>query len=268
MTVTAAQRTSFRRTVMICAGLALMTGLGIMPVETLEAQRLRASAEMSPDTRAQLQARLERLQEIVARGGDSESVPDAKREIRTIKTRLSQGDFEPGDVVQLYVRADSTLTGSFRVNTERMLALPTIENLDVRGVLYSEADSVIREHLGQFLKDTRVEVKLTRRIAILGGVQQPGFYDLPPSTTLSDALMAAGGPTARAKVQEVKLRRSGSNLLEGRNVNLRQLTLADLGPSVDDELYVPQRSGGFGAIEALGILSGLSGTIFALSRAF
>lgn len=227
-----------------------------------------AAQSSRPETREQLRAELQRLEQVVARGDDSDARRSARQRISTIRTRLTEGDFDPGDVVRLYVQSDTALTGDFRVNADRELDFRTIENADLDGVLYAEADSVIREHLGKFLKDTRIRVDITRRIAVLGAVQQPGYYDLRPGTTLSEAIMEAGGPTGQAKLGEVEVRRDGRNLLADRRPRLQQITLAQLGPGADDELYVPGEGSGFSFMGVLGVVSGVAGTAFAISRIF
>lgn len=221
-----------------------------------------------PATRSELESRLDRLQGVVSEGASGREAREARQRIEVIRRRLEEGDFQPGDVVRLTVRSDSLLTGTFQVNGQRALELPTIPDADLSGVLYSEADSVVRDHLGEYIRDPEVRVQVTRRVAILGAVQNPGFYDLAPSTTLSDALMEAGGPTGDAKLDDIRLRRNGKNVLEGREPSLQRTTLADLGPSQDDQLVVPQAGGGFGVLDALGVLSTISGAVWGLSRVF
>lgn len=223
---------------------------------------------MRPDTREELRAQLQSLERVVTESAEEDSVDAVMRRISTIRTRLADGDFDPGDVVRLFVRSDTALSGDFRVNSDRMLVLPTIDNVDLDGVLYAEADSVIRNHLGQYLKETNIRIQITRRIAVLGGVQRPGFYDVQPGTTLSEAIMRAGGPTGQAELGSVELRRDGKNLLEDRQASLQQITLADLGPGSDDELFVPQSGGGFGTLGVLGVVSALTGTAYAITRIF
>jgi len=232
------------------------------------AQMYRTGQSSVPETREELRSRLQQLESLVESEAKGERVQDARRRIEVIRQRLDQGDFQPGDVVRLRVRSDTALTGTFRVSGQRALELPSISDVSLSGVLYSEADSVVREHLGQYIRDPNVRVEVTRRIAILGAVQNPGFYDLVPTTTLSDALMAAGGPTGNAKLEGIKLRRNGSDVLAGRDPNLQRVTLAELGPSQDDQLVVPQAGGGFGALDAMGIISGVSGTVWAITRIF
>lgn len=242
--------------------------LALLLASPLAAQTGGTGQSAAPATRAELESRLDRLDELVTQGATGSEARDARQRMEVIRRRLEEGDFQPGDVVRLTVRSDTSLTGTFQVSAQRSLELPTIPDVSLTGVLYSEVDSVVRGHLGEFIRDPEVRVQVTRRIAILGAVQEPGFYDLAPSTTLSDALMAAGGPTGNAKLEDIRLRRNGKNVLEGRDPSLQRMTLADLGPSQDDQLVVPQSGGGFGALDALGVLSTISGVAWGLTRIF
>lgn len=228
----------------------------------------QGSVSSAPATRPELESRLESLQQSAEEGASGREARDARQRIEVIRRRLEQGDFQPGDVVRLTVRSDSSLTGTFQVNGQRALELPTVPDVSLAGVLYSEADSAVREHLGEFVLDPEVRVQVTRRLAILGAVQNPGFYDLAPSTTLSDALMEAGGPTGNAKLDDIRLRRNGKNVLAGRDPSLQRMTLADLGPSQDDQLVVPQSGSGFGVLDAIGVVSTISGAVWGLTRIF
>lgn len=251
-----------RRSAFIAAALTLLV---VAPAGAQSYQTNRSSA---PETREELRSRLQQLESLVESNANGEKVRDARRRIEVIRRRLGEGDFQSGDVVRLAVRSDTALTGTFTVNSHRALELPAISDVDLSGVLYAEADSVIREHLSRYIRDPDVRVEVTRRIAVLGAVQDPGFYDLAPTTTLSDALMAAGGPTGNARLEGITLRRNGKNVLEGREPNLQRMTLAELGPSQDDQLVVPRAGGGIGVMQVLGVVSGVSGTVWAIARIF
>lgn len=221
-------------------------------------------------TRAQLQRQLESLRSGGPASGESGRASDVRQRIAAIELRLREGDFQPGDVVDVRVLNVQDMSGQFTVNQSRALEVPTLEEpISLEGVLYAEADSVIQEELSVYVRDPRVRVRPLRRVAVLGGVNKPGFYDVPPSTTLSEMLMRAGGPTGRAKVDEVEFRRGDRDLLEGRDrERVYQLSLADLGPSRGDQIYVPQSGDGITFMGVLGIVSGVSGTAWALARIF
>lgn len=191
-----------------------------------------------------------------------------RSELERVRARLEEGDFRPGDVVSLDVWGNEELTGTFTVGSDQQLQLPALAPVDMEGVLYSEADSVIREHLGRYLRDVRVEVRSLKRVAVLGAVNSPGFYDLRPSASVADALMAAGGPAQDAELDDMELRRDGRNVLQQPSGEVQTMTLEELGLRRGDQFYVPQGGGGlsFGAV--VGIISGIGTTAFAISRIF
>lgn len=200
-----------------------------------------------------------------------ETVQDVKAvmaRMETVRQRLETGDFRTGDVVEMRVRNDTSLTGTFPVNRERQLELPMLPPVDLAGVLYSEVESALREKLGQYIKEPHVRARALWRVAVVGGVGSPGYYDLSPSTTLSDALMRAGGPSQQAKLDDLEFRRGGQNILEDRERPVETLTLAELGAQRGDQLYVPARGQSGSVMGIMGVLSGLSGVAWAVSRVF
>lgn len=204
-----------------------------------------------------------------------EEVRDLHQRIETIQRRLEEGDFRQGDRVVLRVPADTSLSGTFSVNRFRELELPgSFRNVDLSGVLYSEIDSVARAVVSEYVREPRVRTRVLWPVAITGGVSDPGYYNLAPGTTLSEALMQAGGPTSDAKLKKIAYRRGNRDLLKsrkqaGEQVPVEVITLADLNARAGDELHVPAGGGGRGTVlQILGAVSGVSGTIFALTRIF
>ncbi|HKK27640.1 MAG TPA: SLBB domain-containing protein [Gemmatimonadota bacterium] len=218
-------------------------------------------------TREQLRTRLDSLSSVIGRADDQSSLYHALEERDRIERRLEHGDFQPGDVVQLTVRGDSSLTGRFPVRSGPELELPAVGNISLDHVLFSEADSAIGASLAVYLRHPEVQVRVLRRVAVTGGVTRPGFYDFAPSATLSEVIMAAGGPTQNAKLMNMEFRRDGQNLLAQEPPDLRSdLTLSDLGARRGDQLYLPQRGGGSSTLAVLGVLGSLAGLAVAVTR--
>lgn len=217
-------------------------------------------------TRAELEARLETLQSRMS--GQAARDTSTARRLEKIRERLRTGDFRVGDLVQLQVRGDQSLSGTFSVNRQRQLELPTLPPVDLDGVIYSEVEAALEEALSEYLRNPNIRAQALWRVAVVGGVGEPGFYDLSPSATLSDAMMQAGGPTQRADLDEVEFRRQGTNLLEGWDRPIETLTLAELEAQRGDQLFVPQEGSGMGFVGVLGLISGLSGTVWAITRLF
>lgn len=109
--------------------------------------------------------------------------------------------------------------------------------------------------------DTLVIPANEARIAVLGGVQQPGYYDLPDGkgTTIADALGLAKGANKRAHLENVALVRTVDGKQVVSKIDLhRFLKKGDLsqnpGVSAGDVVYVTDG----GNIEPNNILSALT----------
>lgn len=257
----------------VLATLAILTALSAIPLPAMA----QASGDAAPPvayrplaTRAQLQAQLDSLAQRQATASGEEATVLERRAER-IRTRLERGDFKTGDLVELRVRGDADLTDTFSVNQAGQLELGELPPVDLDGVLYSEIEPVLQEAISQFVREPDVRARPLLRIAVVGGVSNPGFYDLPPTSTLSEALMRAGGPSQQAKLDEMEFRRSGQNVLEVREEIERPvetLSLAELGAQRGDQLFVPQGGGRGTAMTVLGVVSGLAGTAWAISQVF
>lgn len=220
-------------------------------------------------TREQLDQRSQELEARLQAGGlEQEERARLAADLERVRTRLEEGDFRPGDVVSMDVWGNEELSGNFTVDADGRVQLAGLDPVSLDGVLYAEADSVIREHLERYLRDVRVQVRPLKRVAVLGAVSNPGFYDLGPSASVSDALMAAGGPVQNAEMDELELRRDGRNILENRSGEVQAMSLAELGLRRGDQFFVPQRGEGIGFGTVVGIISGLGTAAFGISRLF
>lgn len=226
-----------------------------------------AVADRPLATRAELEARLETL-EARTSGSDGTASVEEQRQAERIRERLRRGDFKVGDLVDLQVRQDQALQGTFPINRDRALELPTLPAVSMEGILYSEVEEHLREALGEYLRAPTVRARALWRVAVVGGVSSPGYYDLSPATTVSEALMRAGGPTQRAKLDEVEFRRGEENLLDSWDEPVESITLAELDARRGDQIYVPQSGGGAGVMRVIGLISGVSGLAWAVVRIF
>jgi hypothetical protein len=165
-------------------------------------------------TRAQIQEALGNAEKILASPGYSGRVKDAKRrEIALLKSRLEDGDLQPGDQVSLQVVGEPTLTGVFIVGPQRVLSLPGLDDFSAKGVLRSELESALLTHLRKYVKDPVVHVQTTIRLSFLGGIGKPGFYQVGSEMMVGDALMAAGGPNGGVDPANTRVERAGTVIM-------------------------------------------------------
>lgn len=198
-------------------------------------------------TRTQLNALLASNEAVAAAPGSRAARARAEADARILRTRLEQGDFQVGDRVLLVVEGQPELTDTFTVSSGPSLLLPIIGPVPLAGVLRSELQAQLRGHVGRFIRDPALYARSTVRIAVLGEVGAPGYYVVSSEALVSDALMAAGGPTGRARLAGMRIERGDERVLDGDDIQeaiTEGRTVDALSLRAGDRIVVPGRSGG------------------------
>lgn len=203
-------------------------------------------AELS---RAELQELLQRLETAASSPGYSSGLrAKAAAEASVVRSRLQDGDFQIGDRVVLRVEGEPQLSDTVTVAPGRVLQLPGIDDIPLAGVLRSELDEYLTTELARYLRDPVVEASSLVRIAVLGQVGQQGFYTMPASLLIEEALMLAGGPAAQANLDEAEILRGDRVIWSGdalQEAIIAGRTLDQLSLRAGDRIIVPQRRPGF-----------------------
>jgi protein involved in polysaccharide export with SLBB domain len=235
-------------------------------------------SRLSQATREQIQVSLAEAEKIIASSGYSGRIKDAKRkEIALLRSRIEDGDLQPGDQVILVVMGESTLTGNFTVGPARTLALPGIPDISLKGLLRSEIPDFLTNELKKYLRNPTVQAQVTLRLSFLGGIGRPGYYQMPAQALIDSAIMAAGGPAGGIDPADTKIERSGKEILskEGfRQALIEGRTLDQLNLRAGDEIIVGgsrtsgQRTGGFlrNTLPYVGAISSLTYLLTRLLR--
>ena len=158
-----------------------------------------------------------------------------------LRVRLREGDFQPGDHIILAVHGDTTLSGTYVVQPSRTLVVAKLPPIPLTGVLRSELQPYVASRLRTYVRDTLFQGTPLVPVGVLGEVVHPGYYRVSLDATLGDALMAAGGPTARADVRRTTVRRGDTTVLPAttvRDAMARGLPLGALDVDAGDELIV------------------------------
>ncbi|HEV8304165.1 MAG TPA: polysaccharide biosynthesis/export family protein [Gemmatimonadales bacterium] len=151
-------------------------------------------------------------------------------------------DFQAGDRILLRVEGDSVLSDTFTVVAGPALRLPSVGEISLAGVHRADLETYLTRELSRYLKDPVVHARALIRVAVLGEVLHPGFYAVPLDLVLADALMVAGGPTQDAKVDKLRIVRSGASVWSGSRLQTaiaRGSTLEDLRLRAGDRIEVP-----------------------------
>lgn len=166
----------------------------------------------------------------------------AAEEATLIRARLADGDLQVGDRVELSVEGQTALTDTFTVRNGRVLSLPMIGEVPLKGVLRSELEPYLTRKIAEYVRDPVVHARSLLRLSVTGSIQRPGFYVLPSESLLTDALMAAGGPSQGAKISKISIERDGHTIWDGEA--LQQMitegrTLDELSLRAGDRIIVP-----------------------------
>jgi protein involved in polysaccharide export with SLBB domain len=217
----------------------------LIPLALAVGQSAEWGSGRSTRTRAGLEELLRRLEQAADSPGTSEALRAwARAETELVRTRLREGDFRAGDRLLISVEGEAALSDTFPVTVGPAVVLPTIGEISLRGVLRSELESHLKERLGVLLHGPVVRAQPLIRVSVLGEVGRPGFYVFPLDMLPEEALMAAGGPTATAKLNRLRVERGDSIVWQGealRRAMTEGRTLDDLGLRAGDRLVVPRR---------------------------
>jgi len=261
----------------VVLGVCCLLGLLALPIRTW-AQVAPTMDRRPQATRAELQARLVEIDQILA-GIYTEGIKQQVRsEAAMIQTRLRDGDFQIGDQLQVQLSVAVTPTGTpingtYSVMPDQILQLPDLPPIPLRGILRSEVKDYMTEFLSHLFKEQTVIVTPTIRLTIQGGVKQPGFYQLPADITLPDAITKAGGFGGGTDLNKTVIKRGDEELWGTEEMSQAitgAVTLDQLNLRSGDELIVGQTTttNWFTTLRTYALIPGLILSLAALARLF
>jgi polysaccharide export outer membrane protein len=173
-------------------------------------------------------------------------------------------DFQPNDQILLEVEGDTQFTKTFTVGPGPALMLPVIGPIPLVGVRRAQVETYLTQQLKRYMKDPVVHAKVLVRLSVLGEVEHPGFYPVAADAPVSDALMAAGGPTKDAKFNSARIDRIGRDGVAGSELQeaiARGATVDGMGLRSGDQIIVPRRADAESKWRIIGIIAGIPAAI-------
>lgn len=145
-----------------------------------------------------------------------EALADRKRELP------ASGELGPGDKIKIRVYNEEELSGEFTVAENGNINYPHVGRIKVAGLTCAEVEQRIGDGLRDgYLKDPSASCSIleynSKRIYVLGQVNEPGSYAYKANLTIVEAFALAGGATNRAATNGTKLTRE----IEGKDVQVR-----------------------------------------------
>jgi protein involved in polysaccharide export with SLBB domain len=178
----------------------------------------------------------------------------------------------PGDLLEItYWEASTPKKEEIVIRPDGKISFGFVEDLYVNGLTVSRLDNLLTKQIKKYLRKPRLDVIVkeynSKTITLLGAIQfrnqsgtGPGKYRLSGKTTLLEILTTAGGPSERANLSSVNIRRKNGDSI---NINLfKAINQGD--PSKDfvldagDVVFIPtldkngHRVYVFGEVEAPG----------------
>jgi protein involved in polysaccharide export with SLBB domain len=150
----------------------------------------------------------------------------------------------PGDRLQLMVWGTRNETVPLPVARDGAVQIPAVGPVQVAGLRFADAKSVIE---GRVQRITGVHAAVTMgqirtiTVFVVGEVQAPGPYTVSALARVSDALVAAGGPTKIGSLRKVELKRDNQLIavVDLYDILLNGNTSADQRLSDHDAIFVP-----------------------------
>jgi protein involved in polysaccharide export with SLBB domain len=125
----------------------------------------------------------------------------------------------PDYLVQVGDEIAVTIWGSvdadLRVVVDRSgrISLPRIGSVMLAGVRYADLPSVVGNRVGQVFKNFQISVSLGQlrgvRVYVTGFVARPGDIVVNALSTITAAVLRAGGPSIAGSLRDIELRRAG-----------------------------------------------------------
>ncbi len=162
----------------------------------------------------------------------------------------------PGDEVHLLLWGRVNERYTLTVSRDGTILLPQIGPLSVAGMSFEE----MKEFLSREAKSivgTEVSVTMGRlrsiQVFVLGEVRGPGAYTVNAMSTITNALIAAGGPTQIGSLRSVELKRS--------NNTIARMDFYDLLMKGDKSNDLRLRNGDVIFVPIVGPIVGIAGNV-------
>ncbi|MGD0276260.1 MAG: SLBB domain-containing protein [Syntrophales bacterium] len=116
----------------------------------------------------------------------------------------------PGDQIKLMLWGRVNAQYDLTVDRDGKIAVPQIGPLYVAGMTFEQMSKYLIKQSEQIV-GTNIDISMgslkTISIYVLGDVRMPGSYTIGSFATITDALLAAGGPSGIGSMRKVQLRR-------------------------------------------------------------
>jgi len=133
----------------------------------------------------------------------------------------------PGDILEVSVWKDESLTRQIVVPPDSVISFPLIEDIDVNGLTVADLRKIITEKLSEYIPDATVAVLFyqvnSMRAYVIGKVNKPGEFPITMETHVMQVLAMAGGLNPFASASNILILRQKDNKTEKIPFNYNQV---------------------------------------------
>jgi polysaccharide export outer membrane protein len=137
----------------------------------------------------------------------------------------------PGDVLEVSVWRDETLSRELIVPPDGILSFPLIGDVNVVGLSVAQIRDAIRKKLSEYVPDASVAVILktinSLRAYVIGQVKNPGSFAISMETRVMHILAMAQGLTPFASEKDIHVLRHTNDKIEKIPFNYRDVLRGD-----------------------------------------
>lgn len=123
-----------------------------------------------------------------------------------------------GDIVSVSLSGSTEGSADFEINRNGEIYMPNVGAVNLVGVHYRDLKSRISDAIGRKYRGYDVTVSMSKlrgvRVYVTGFANDPGAYTVNSLSTLVNAVLAAGGPSAGGSFRSVKLYRNGHEVTD------------------------------------------------------
>ena len=136
-------------------------------------------------------------------------------------------DIGPGDILEISVWKDESLTRQIVVPPDSVISFPLIEDIDVNGLTVADLRKIIAEKLSEYIPDATVAVLFyqvnSMRAYVIGKVNKPGEFPITMETNVMQVLSMAGGLNPFASASNILILRQKDGKTEKLQFNYNQV---------------------------------------------
>jgi polysaccharide export outer membrane protein len=157
----------------------------------------------------------------------------------------------PADLISVQVYQDAEMSRKVRVNAGGAVSLPLVGEIKIGGKTLLEAQTLVEEKLGTYLKNPQVSLFIedygSKLVYVMGEVQKPGSVAVPAEAkiTVVEAISSAGGFTPIAAQDRTRVLRNVNGQATTYHIDVRAITQQgqkdkDMVLEPNDVVFVPQ----------------------------